>query len=301
MNSRLPVLFEGLALPVIAAPMFLVSGPDMVIAECKAGIVGTFPSLNARPSSELRRWIGQIRTAVGNRPFGVNLIVHDTNKRLDEDLWICVELRVPLIVTSVGKPAKVVEAVHAYGGLVFHDVTNAVHARKALEAGGDGLILVAAGAGGHAGTLSPFALVEDVRAFYDGPLVLAGAITRGNHIRAALAMGADMAYLGTRLIATAEAHAAPGYKQMLVESSSADIVYTPAFTGIPANYLRPSIVAAGLDPETLKGKDRPDLSLETEAKAWRDIWGAGQGLAAITDVPSLAELVARMKREYEEA
>jgi nitronate monooxygenase len=301
MTSRLPPLFDGLTLPVIAAPMFLVSHPELVIAECQAGLVGTFPALNARPSSQLRDWIGDIRNAVGGRPFGVNLIVHPTNTRLEDDLAICVEMRVPLVITSVGKPGKVVDAVHGYGGIVFHDVTNALHARKAVEAGVDGLILVAAGAGGHGGTLSPFALIEDVRAFYDGPVVLAGAITRGNHIRAALTMGADLAYIGTRLIATAEAHASEGYKQMLVASSSADIMYTPAFTGIPGNYLRPSIVAAGLDPNALVGKEKPDLELESRTKAWRDIWGAGQGLAAITDVPTVAELVARLKQEYEVA
>ncbi len=298
----IPALFNGLSLPLIGAPMFLVSGPELVIAQCRAGIVGTFPALNARPSIQLGEWLAQIEGAIAGAPYGVNLIVHNTNTRLDEDLAICVDHRVPLVVTSVGEPSKVVGAVHGYGGLVFHDVISVRHARKAIAAGVDGLILVCAGAGGHAGLLSPFALVSEVREFYDGPLVLSGAMSHGNHIRAAQVMGADMAYMGTRFIATQEAAAPDAYKQMILESSAADLVYTPAFTGVSGNYLRPSIVAAGLDPDNIVGgKDKPNLELEsrTGAKAWKDIWGAGQGVGSIHDVPNVEELVARLKREYD--
>jgi nitronate monooxygenase len=297
-------LFEGrLALPLIAAPMFIVSYPELVIACCKAGIAGTFPSLNARTPEDLDAWLARIAAETKDAaPFGVNLIVHKTNPRLAADLALCARHKVPFVITSVGEPSAVVDAVHAYGGIVFHDVTNIRHAKKALAAGVDGLILVAAGAGGHAGTLSPFALVSEVRQFYAGPVVLSGAISRGNHIRAAELMGADFAYMGTRLIATAEAHAAPGYKQMLVDATAEDILYTPAFTGVPGNYLKPSIAAAGLDPDNIAGaKDKADLALDKyhEAKTWKDIWGAGQGVGAITDVPTVADLVARLKREYD--
>jgi nitronate monooxygenase len=297
-------LFEGrLALPLIAAPMFIVSYPELVIACCKAGIAGTFPSLNARTPEDLDAWLARIEAETKDAaPFGVNLIVHKTNPRLAADLALCARHKVPFVITSVGEPSAVVDAVHAYGGIVFHDVTNIRHAKKALAAGVDGLILVAAGAGGHAGTLSPFALVSEVRQFYAGPVVLSGAISRGNHIRAAELMGADFAYMGTRLIATAEAHAAPGYKQMLVDATAEDILYTPAFTGVPGNYLKPSIAAAGLDPDNIAGaKDKADLALDKyhEAKTWKDIWGAGQGVGAITDVPTVADLVARLKREYD--
>lgn len=300
----LPSLFEGrLALPLIAAPMFIVSYPELVIACCKAGIAGTFPSLNARTPEDLDAWLARIAAETKDAaPFGVNLIVHKTNPRLAADLALCARHKVPFVITSVGEPSAVVDAVHAYGGIVFHDVTNIRHAKKALAAGVDGLILVAAGAGGHAGTLSPFALVSEVRQFYAGPVVLSGAISRGNHIRAAELMGADFAYMGTRLIATAEAHAAPGYKQMLVDATAEDILYTPAFTGVPGNYLKPSIAAAGLDPDNIAGaKDKADLALDKyhEAKTWKDIWGAGQGVGAITDVPTVADLVARLKREYD--
>ncbi len=297
-------MFEGrLALPLIAAPMFIVSYPELVIACCKAGIAGTFPSLNARTPEDLDAWLARIAAETKDAaPFGVNLIVHKTNPRLAADLALCARHKVPFVITSVGEPSAVVDAVHAYGGIVFHDVTNIRHAKKALAAGVDGLILVAAGAGGHAGTLSPFALVSEVRQFYAGPVVLSGAISRGNHIRAAELMGADFAYMGTRLIATAEAHAAPGYKQMLVDATAEDILYTPAFTGVPGNYLKPSIAAAGLDPDNIAGaKDKADLALDKyhEAKTWKDIWGAGQGVGAITDVPTVADLVARLKREYD--
>ncbi len=283
--------------------MFIVSYPELVIACCKAGIAGTFPSLNARTPEDLDAWLARIAAETKDAaPFGVNLIVHKTNPRLAADLALCARHKVPFVITSVGEPSAVVDAVHAYGGIVFHDVTNIRHAKKALAAGVDGLILVAAGAGGHAGTLSPFALVSEVRQFYAGPVVLSGAISRGNHIRAAELMGADFAYMGTRLIATAEAHAAPGYKQMLVDATAEDILYTPAFTGVPGNYLKPSIAAAGLDPDNIAGaKDKADLALDKyhEAKTWKDIWGAGQGVGAITDVPTVADLVARLKREYD--
>jgi nitronate monooxygenase len=294
-----------LALPLIAAPMFLVSHPRLVIAQCRAGVVGTFPSLNARPADQLKPWISEIEAALKESdaaPYGVNLIVHASNPRLEEDLAVCIEMRVPFVITSVGEPSAVVAAVHGYGGIVFHDVTTLRHARKAIEGGVDGLILVCAGAGGHAGTLNPFAFVAEIRQIYEGPIVLSGAITGGRQIRAALAMGADYAYMGTRFIATEEAHAAEGYKQMLVEAAASDLIYTPAFTGIPGNYLRPSLVAAGLDPDNIAdAKSRPDLAHETRARAWKDIWSAGQGVGAIHDVPSVAELVARLKHEYEAA
>ena len=303
-----PALFANLALPLIASPMFLVSGPDLVIAECLAGIVGTFPALNARPAAELDVWIERIQSALatspGSAPFGVNLIVHKSNTRQVEDLAACVRHRVPLIITSVGEPSSVVEAIHSYGGLVFHDVISIRHAQKALAAGVDGLILVTAGAGGHAGLLNPFALVSEMRTFYSGPIVLSGSLTRGNHIRAAEVMGADFGYMGTRLIATQEAHAEPGYKQMIVDSTAADIVYSPAFTGIHGNYLKGSIVASGLDPDNIVGgKSNPDTTFDTkapkaESKAWRDIWGAGQGVGSIHDIPTVAELVGRLKQEY---
>ena len=295
-------LFLNLRLPVIAAPMFLVSHPRLVLAQCRAGIVGTFPSLNARPASLLDEWLTELNRDLGpsDAPFGVNLIVHRTNPRLEEDIEICARHRVPLIITSVGEPSPVVGRVHAYGGLVFHDVTTVRHARKALEAGVDGLILVAAGAGGHAGLLNPFAFVAEVRAFYDGPLVLSGAISQGRHIRAAQVLGADFAYMGTRFIATEEAEAPPAYKQMLVESAAADLVYTSAFSGVPGNFLRSSITAAGIDPESC-GTEKlgPDLASVAKANAWRDIWSAGQGVGVITDAPSVATLVDRLVAEYE--
>ncbi len=297
-------LFEGLRLPLIGAPLFLVSEPALVIAECKAGIVGTFPALNARPAAQLHAWLDEIKAAIGDAPYGVNLIVHKTNPRLEADLQTCVEHKVPLIITSVGEPSGVVDAVHAYGGKVLHDIISIRHAKKAISAGVDGLILVCAGAGGHGGTLNPFVLTSEVRAFYDGPIILSGGISTGNQVRAAELMGADYAYMGTRLIATKEANASEGYKQMLVDSSAADIVYTPAFTGVNGNYLRGSIVNAGLDPDNIVGgKDKPDMKLDeaSGAKAWKEIWGAGQGVGAIDDVPSVAELVDRLVQEYRAA
>ncbi len=308
--SRLPpILRENLALPVIASPMFIVSGPDLVIAQCLAGIVGSFPALNARPAERLDAWLGCITAALAAAraadpdrkvaPFAVNQIVHDSNDRLARDVEACARHRVPIVITSLRAPDAVVRPVHAYGGVVFHDVTNVRHAEKALEAGVDGLILVCAGAGGHAGTLSPFALVGEVRRFYDGPLVLSGAITTGASILAAQAMGADLAYMGTRFIATAEANAAAGYKDMVSASSAADILYTPFFTGVPGNYLKPSIRAAGLDPDALPRADKSAMSFASDrVKPWRDVWGAGQGVGTIRDVPRTAELVARLAQEY---
>jgi nitronate monooxygenase len=285
--------------------MFLVSGTELVIEACKAGIIGSFPSLNARPVDEYPRWLERIEAALeahpGAAPYAVNLIVHRTNARLDDDLAVTVAHEVPVVITSIGHPGLVAEAVHAYGGVVLHDVIHLHHARKALEAGVDGLILVAAGAGGHAGTLSPFAIVRGLRAFFDGPLVLAGAISDGASLAAAVAMGADLAYLGTRFIATQESTGGPDYSRMIVASAAKDIIYTPAITGVNANFLRASIKRAGLDPDTLPPKPPLDMDKESEAKAWRDIWSAGQGVGTIDDIPSVAELVARLRREYDDA
>ncbi|WP_126445027.1 NAD(P)H-dependent flavin oxidoreductase [Sulfuricystis multivorans] len=300
-------LKRNLTLPVIGAPMFIVSTPELVIAQCKAGIIGAFPALNARPAEKLDTWLTTIEAALADQPaapYAVNLIVHPTNERLAADLACCVAHRVPLVITSLGAPSAIVPQVHAYGGLVFHDVTNVRHAIKALEAGVDGLILVAAGAGGHGGTLSPFALVAEVRRFYDGPLALAGAITQGRQILAAQVLGADFAYLGTRFIATQEANASDAYKQAILAAHAEDIVYTPYFTGVPGNYLKSSILAAGLDPAALPSGHGPKLEFTRAsegAKAWRDIWGAGQGVGGIEDVPHTAVLVERLKREFDAA
>ena len=304
-----------LTLPLIGAPMFLVSHPELVLAQCLAGVVGSFPALNARPAEQLHAWLAQIsRTLDLSReeapqrpiaPYAVNLIVHPGNGRLPADLAACIEFRVPLVITSLSSPGDLVRQVHAYGGRVFHDVTTVRHAEKALSEGVDGLILVCAGAGGHGGLLNPLAFTAEVRRFWGGPLVLAGALTEGRHILAAQVMGADYAYMGTRFIATREAQASPEYQQALLESRAADIVYTDHFTGIPGNYLRASILRAGLDPDHLpQKKEKPDFGKTAAgepAKAWRDIWGAGQGVGNIGDVPSVEELVGRLKREYETA
>jgi nitronate monooxygenase len=298
----LPPLLEGrLRLPAIGAPLFIVSTPDLVIAQCRAGMVGSFPALNARPKEELDPWLARIRSELteADAPFAVNLIVHSSNDRVEHDLEVCGRHRVPIIITSLRAPHAVVDAVHAWGGLVFHDVTTLRHAEKALEAGVDGLILVAAGAGGHAGTLSPFALVAEVRRIFPGPLILSGAITTGGQILAAQAMGADLAYLGTRFIASAEANAAEDYKRMIVEARAADILYTPYFTGIPGNYLKPSIVAEGLDPDMLPAVDKSAANFgTTRTKPWKHIWGAGQGVGSISDAPPAAEIVDRLRAEY---
>jgi nitronate monooxygenase len=297
----LPPLLQRLALPVIGAPLFIVSNPDLVIAQCRAGIVGAFPALNARPKEELDGWLSRIRAALGphDAPFAVNQIVHASNDRLEHDLETCARHRVPMIITSLRAPGDVVKQVHGWGGIVFHDVTSLRHAEKALEAGVDGLVLVAAGAGGHAGTLSPFALVAEVRRIWDGPIALSGSITRGDQVLAAQAMGADLAYMGTRFIATAEANAAERYKAMIVESAAADIVYTPFFTGVPGNYLKPSIAAQGLDPDALPAADKSAMKYGSEhVRPWKDIWGAGQGVGAIADAPPAADVIARLKAEY---
>jgi nitronate monooxygenase len=302
-----------LSLPVIAAPMFIVSNPRLVIAQCTSGVIGSFPALNARPAELLDEWLTTIEAglqayrrehpAAKVAPFAVNQIIHQSNDRLDRDLDTCVRHRVPMIITSLRAPHDVVKRVHEYGGVVFHDVINVRHARKALEAGVDGLILVCAGAGGHAGTLSPFALVREMRQFFDGPIALSGAITDGSGILAAEAIGADFAYVGTRFIATEEGNAVEGYKQMIVDSAAADIVYTPFFTGVHGNYLKPSIARAGLDPDNLPAADKSKMNFATSAppKAWKDIWGAGQGVGNIHEVLPARELVARLCKEYEAA
>ncbi len=302
-------LKDRLALPVVASPMFIVSGPDLVIAQCVNGIVGSFPALNARPKEELDIWLTRIDAALEAArredptrmvaPYAVNQIVHASNDRLAHDLEVCAAHRVPIVITSLRAPDAVVSAVHGWGGLVFHDVTTVRHAHKAVEAGVDGLILVCAGAGGHAGTLSPFALVGEVRRFFDGPLILSGAIANGAAILAAQAMGADLAYMGTRFIATQEANAVAGYKDMIVGTAASDIVYTPFFTGVPGNYLKPSISAAGLDPEDLPVVDKTKMNFGSGSmKAWRDVWGAGQGVGLIEDAPPAAVVIDRLKREY---
>ncbi|MCC6901660.1 MAG: nitronate monooxygenase [Polyangiaceae bacterium] len=309
----LPQLLESrLSVPVIGAPLFIISTPELVLAQCKAGIVGAFPALNARPPELLDEWLGRLTGELAewdaahpeapSAPFAVNQIVHKSNDRLSHDLDLCVKHRVPIVITSLGARQDVNQAVHDYGGIVLHDVIHITHAKKALEKGADGLIAVAAGAGGHAGTLSPFALVQEIRAFWSGPLVLAGAIANGRSVLAAQAMGADLAYVGSAFIATREANAAEAYKAAIVEASAADIVYTNLFSGVHGNYLRASIVAAGLDPSALPESDASKMSFGSgRTKAWRDIWGAGQGVGAIHEVPGAAELVARLRREYQAA
>ncbi|GGK50352.1 NAD(P)H-dependent flavin oxidoreductase [Salinarimonas ramus] len=311
----LPSVFQGrLRLPVIAAPMFIVSGPDLVVAQCKAGIVGSFPALNARPASLLDEWLARIREELAahdaanpeapSAPFAVNQIVHRSNDRLEQDVALCEKHRVPIVITSLGARPELNDAVHGWGGVTMHDVTNMTFARKALEKGADGLVAVAAGAGGHAGGLSPFALVQEIRAEFDGPLALSGAIATGRAVRAAEVMGADFAYIGSPFIATQEAQASAAYKEMIVASTADDILYTPHFTGVPGNYLKPSIRAAGIDPDTLADKERKTMDFGAsgaDAKAWRDIWGAGQGIGAVHDVVPAAERVARLAAEYEAA
>lgn len=293
-------LDQNLKLPVIAAPMFLVSGPDLVVEACNAGIIGTFPSLNQRTTEGYRDWLVEIRERLepGAAPFGVNHIVHPTNPRLMADLTVSVEQKVPLIITSLGAVRDVVDAVHGYGGVVFHDIANIRHARKAAEAGVDGLILVANGAGGHAGVVNPFALVNEVRSFFDGTIILSGCLSTGQDVAAAVMMGADFAYMGTRFIATTESMAQPEYKQMIVDSGASDITYTPAVSGIPANFLTPSLVANGVDPKSLP---EHKLDMGEEARAWKTIWSAGQGAAAVHDIPTTSELVSRLNDEFTSA
>lgn len=306
---------DQLTLPVLCSPMFIISTPRLVIEQCKAGVIGSFPALNARPAEKLSEWLTEIEEALDAykaanpdakvAPYAVNQIAHPTNDRLEHDMQVCVKHKVPIIITSLQANPMVIEAAHSYGGLVFHDVTNIRHARKALSMGVDGLILVTAGAGGHAGTLSPFALLSEIRSFFDGTVILGGAITQGNHVLGARAMGADMAYMGTRFIATEEANAEPSYKDMILKSSASDIVYTNLFTGVHGNYLRGSIEKAGLDPDNLPTSDKSKMKFGSgggsKSKAWKDIWGAGQGVGGITQLTSVADTVAKLGDEYETA
>jgi len=308
-------LRDTLALPLVAAPMFIISNPDLVIAQCKAGIVGSFPALNARPAAELEVWLQRITSELAAyneanpdrpaAPFAVNQIVHGSNDRLKHDLEMCVKYKVPIVITSLGAKEFVNEAVHSYGGIVLHDIISDRFARKAVEKGADGLIAVAAGAGGHAGTTSPFALIQEIREWFDGPLLLSGSISTGDGILAAQAMGADLAYMGSAFIATNEANAEQAYKQAIVDYASADIVNSNLFTGVHGNYLRPSIVAAGLDPDKLPDGDVASMNFgsggDTSAKAWKDIWGCGQGIGAVKAVMPTADMVARLQREYQAA
>ncbi len=311
----LPAILNGTTrLPVIAAPLFIISHPALTLAQCKAGVVGSFPALNARPEAQLDEWLAEItgELAAHNArnpsrpaaPFAVNQIVHKSNKRLEHDLMLCVKYKVPIVISSLGAVPEVNAAIHSYGGIVLHDVINNRHANSAIRKGADGLIAVAAGAGGHAGTLSPFALIQEIRTWFDGPLLLSGAISTGGAVLAAQAMGADMAYVGSAFIATTEARASDAYKQMIVDSSANDIVYSNYFTGIHGNYLKPSIAAAGMDPAQLPEADPSKMDFETAttgAKAWKDIWGCGQGIGAVTEIGPVSALVDRLAREYGEA
>lgn len=305
------VLKDRLRLPVVASPLFIISHPDLTLAQCKAGIIGSFPALNARPESQLDEWLAQITEELAahdaanpgrpSAPFAVNQIVHTSNRRLEHDLMMCVKYKVPIVISSLGAVPEVNAAVHSYGGIVLHDIIDNRHANSAIRKGADGLIAVATGAGGHAGTMSPFALVQEIREWFDGPLLLAGAIATGGGILAAQAMGADMAYIGSPFIATHEARASDGYKQMIVDSNAADIVYSNYFTGIHGNYLKGSIAAMGMDPNALPEADPSKMDFEkatTGAKAWKEIWGAGQGVGAVKTVSSVAQLVDRLDGEY---
>jgi nitronate monooxygenase len=310
--SKLPQALQNLALPVIGSPLFIISNPKLVIEQCKAGIIGSMPALNARPASQLDEWLHEITETLAayNRahphapaaPFAINQIVHKSNDRLEHDMEMVVKYKVPVIITSLGARTDVNDAIHSYGGIVLHDIINNAFAHKAVEKGADGLIAVAAGAGGHAGIKSPFALIQEIRQWFAGPLVLSGSISTGGAVLAAQAMGADLAYIGSAFIATHEARASEAYKQAIVECSSDDIVYTNLFTGVHGNYLKPSIRAAGLDPDNLPDSDPSKMSFGSDRKkAWKDIWGCGQGIGAVTEVVSAAALVARLKREYREA
>lgn len=310
--SKLPEVLQNLRLPVIGAPMFIISNPKLVIEQCKAGIVGSMPALNARPASQLDEWLAEITEELADynaknpdrpaAPFAINQIVHRSNKRLEEDLELCVKYKVPIMITSLGAREEVFDAAHSYGGTVLHDVINNTFAKKAIEKGADGLIAVAAGAGGHAGVKSPFALIQEIREWFDGPLALSGSIANGNAILAAQAAGADFAYIGSPFIATDEAAAPGDYKQAIVDSNSDDIVYSNLFTGVHGNYLKSSIIAAGLDPDNLPESDPSKMDFgENGAKAWRDIWGSGQGIGAIKDVQPVAKLVETFSAEYDAA
>ena len=298
------VLQNRLSIPAIGSPLFIISNPDLVIAQCRAGVVGAFPSLNARPLPVLEQWFERLSSELtsADAPYAVNLIVHKSNDRLMSDLELCVKYKAPIVITSLGAREDVNEAIHSYGGIVFHDIINNMFAKKAIEKGADGLIAVAAGAGGHAGTWSPFALIQEIRQWFDGPLALSGAIATGDAILAAQAMGADLAYIGSAFIATDEANADARYKQMIIDSSAGDIVYSSLFTGVHGNYLKPSVRNAGLDPDNLPEADPTKMNFgsggESKSKAWRDIWGCGQGIGAVHEVVPAAERIARLKREY---
>jgi nitronate monooxygenase len=312
--SRLPRVLQNLPLPVIASPMFIVSNPKLVIEQCKAGVVGSMPALNARPAAQLDEWLHEIEEALAAHdrahpdrpaaPYAINQIVHKSNDRLEHDMQVVVKRKVPIVITSLGARVDVNEAIHSYGGVVLHDIINNSFARKAIEKGADGLIAVAAGAGGHAGVKSPFALVQEIREWFDGPIALSGAIANGGAVLAAQALGADFAYIGSAFIATHEARANEGYKQAIVEGSSDDIVYSSLFTGVHGNYLKASIRASGLDPDNLPESDPSKMSFgggEGSKKAWKDVWGSGQGIGAVKQIVHAAELIARLKREYAEA
>ena len=311
--SKLPPVLQNLSLPVIASPLFIISNPKLVIEQCKAGVVGSMPALNARPAELLDEWLAEITetlAAYNNAnpdkpaaPFAINQIVHKSNDRLEHDMQVCAKYKVPIIITSLGAREDVNQAVHAWGGIVLHDIINNKFAHKAIEKGADGLIAVAAGAGGHAGVKSPFALIQEIRQWFDGPVALSGSIASGGAVLAAQAMGADFAYIGSAFIATVEARASDAYKQAIVDGSSDDIVYSSLFTGVHGNYLAPSIRAAGMDPDNLPEGDvkTMDFGGEGAKKAWKDIWGCGQGIGAIDAVTTTAELVARLRREYNDA
>jgi len=311
----LPPILQNLEMPIVAAPMFIVSGPELVIAQCKAGIVGSFPALNARPAEELEKWIVRIKIELEQyqkdnpdkkvAPFAVNQICHPSNNRLEHDNEVCRKHEVPIIITSLQANQDVYDSTHSYGGIILHDVTNIRHSKKALSMGADGLIAVCSGAGGHAGRLSPFALIPEIRQFHKGPLLLSGSIATGGSVAAALAMGADLAYIGTRFIASKEANADEGYKQEIIESSGEDIIYSSLFTGVHGNYLKGSIEKAGLDPNNLPTADKSSMNFgsggNTDAKAWKDIWGAGQGVGSVHDAPSVQDIVDQFSDEYAQA
>ena len=311
----LPAILQQTRIPVVAAPLFIVSGPELVIAQCKAGIIGSFPALNARPSGTLEKWIVRIKLELAEyqeanpdavvAPFAVNQICHPSNNRLAEDMDVCVKHEVPIIITSLQANQQVYDAAHSYGGIILHDVTNIRHTKKALSMGADGIIAVCAGAGGHAGTLSPFALIPEIREFFDGPILASGSISTGGSVAGAIGIGADMAYIGTRFIATEEANADAAYKQEIIDSSGEDIVYSSLFTGVHGNYLRGSIEKAGMDPDNLPSADKSTMNFgsggNTDKKAWKDIWGAGQGVGQVRSAPPVAEVVDQLEREYRAA
>ncbi|MDI1238543.1 MAG: nitronate monooxygenase family protein [Polaromonas sp.] len=310
--SRLPAPLNALPLPIIGSPLFIISNPKLVIAQCIAGVVGAMPSLNARPASQLDEWLAEITETLAAynqahpdkpaAPFAINQIVHKSNDRLEHDMEMCVKYKVPIYITSLGAREDINAAAHSYGGVVLHDIINNKFARKAIEKGADGLVAVAAGAGGHAGVKSPFALIQEIRQWFDGPVALSGAISTGGAVLAAQAMGADFAYIGSAFIATEEARASDAYKQAIVDSNSDDIVYSNLFTGVHGNYLAPSIRAAGMDPDNLPESDPSKMNFGGDkSKAWKDIWGCGQGIGAISKVQSTADFVAQLKREYQEA